>query len=322
MFSSNPCVICNSPLTILEARMGKTCGKPMCRLKYSAFTSEQLCRACGRPLSTSQMAEGLCADKNCQTERMIRQSRERMKVEALERAEQEADRIRVVTEKLRLIRDRLAPTIGIENPASYSLVVIPNLSVPVVEVSGERRQEFRKYLLGLLKYAQINVSEGRIPQPSNDSEAHDPPLPPEVRAVLGAACGQCNGDCCRNGGNHAYLTEESMTTYVARHPELSFDQIVDSYLNYIPDGINQDSCLFHRPTGCSLTRDMRGDICNQFFCKPLVAFRNEATESGRVQGCFGATKTYEFKSVAIIDATGVRQLPTELPQTGDQLQST
>lgn len=39
------------------------------------------------------------------------------------------------------------------------------------------------------------------------------------------------------------------------------------------------SCIYHGPKGCSLTRELRADLCNNFHCEAMSRFRAGMAEA-------------------------------------------
>jgi hypothetical protein len=55
-------------------------------------------------------------------------------------------------------------------------------------------------------------------------------------------------------------------TLLRERPELCIEELVDLYVDRLPEESFEGSCVFHGPTGCTLSRDMRSDTCNLHFC--------------------------------------------------------
>src|SRR5206468_7485578 len=89
--------------------------------------------------------------------------------------------------------------------------------------------------------------------------------------ILASACARCQGHCCGKGGLHAfaYLSVDTLRRFMDDNPTLHPDEVLAAYLDHIGRATYQDSCVFHGPQGCTLSREMRADICNTFFCPGL-----------------------------------------------------
>ena len=88
--------------------------------------------------------------------------------------------------------------------------------------------------------------------------------------VANTACSLCRGWCCFNGADDAFLDEATL----ARMPPglVSTVEVIEMYVERVPDVSYQDSCIFHGSKGCTLDRSMRSDVCNSYFCYGLHSF--------------------------------------------------
>lgn len=90
----------------------------------------------------------------------------------------------------------------------------------------------------------------------------------EDDALGGTLCAVCSGGCCTLGGTTAYLSAATMRRFMALNPRLRPRDVLAAYLDRVPTRGEHDSCVNHGPRGCTLTREMRADICNRYLCKP------------------------------------------------------
>src|SRR5436190_577126 len=84
--------------------------------------------------------------------------------------------------------------------AGHPPAVIPSYTAAVTNLPDGRRRAFRDELTRLISRATAGRDDPAVP-------AEPDVLPPGAAAVLGRACALCHGDCCKQGGDHAYLTE-------------------------------------------------------------------------------------------------------------------
>jgi hypothetical protein len=89
--------------------------------------------------------------------------------------------------------------------------------------------------------------------------------------LVKAACSTCRGFCCRKGGDSAYLTADTIARVRMQHPAMSDTDIASVYLNAVPATSMAQSCIFHGEQGCTLRREFRAQICNDYHCDPLDA---------------------------------------------------
>src|SRR5262249_14417493 len=118
---------------------------------------------------------------------------------------------------------------------------------------------------------------------------------PEVQAVLSRACAQCKGFCCRDGGNFAYLTVDTIRRYMEAHPGVRPREVLAAYLAHLGNKTFRGSCVYHGPDGCTLPRSMRGDTCNDFFCDGLRGFRHNLPGTGPARGFFVSTNDHGIR---------------------------
>lgn len=171
------------------------------------------------------------------------------------------------------LRARRAAARGLD-PAAFPPLVTPACDRPTRPLPASRRRLYEEHLRGLLQ--ALAVGE-RPPGPEIPPEVV---VPPEVDQVLQAGCRACRGRCCETGGAHAYQTVESLRRVREARPRLSAQALVALYLSHLPARTVRGSCVFHGARGCALPRDLRGDMCNRFFCEPLLTWRERALASG------------------------------------------
>jgi hypothetical protein len=96
--------------------------------------------------------------------------------------------------------------------------------------------------------------------------------------VADTACSLCRGWCCLNGEDDAFLDEATL----ARVPSdlVSPAEVIEMYVERVPDAGYQDSCIFHGAKGCALDRSMRSDVCNSYFCHGLHSFISSVEAAG------------------------------------------
>jgi hypothetical protein len=90
-----------------------------------------------------------------------------------------------------------------------------------------------------------------------------------------AACATCRGQCCSHGGEHAYLDEDTIRRVARARPELGARSIAALYRARLAKESFAGSCVFHGAQGCRLPRELRSDLCNEFYCNALKLFVRE-----------------------------------------------
>jgi hypothetical protein len=159
----------------------------------------------------------------------------------------------------------------VEQTSEYSIAIVPHTSVPLGPAVPERVEKLRAHVQRLVETAQSR------PPDSGDAPYQLSEMQDEASQVEGAlfanACRLCRGHCCRAGAEHAFLSVKSIRDYLARFPEATVEEIVETYIRHIPDRSIVDSCVFHTETGCALPREIRSDMCNRWLCRGLIDVR-------------------------------------------------
>ncbi len=183
----------------------------------------------------------------------------------LARLDREQERVRDENESLRPdpeaeeVARRAEREHRAEIPPNALRARLPANADPLAPQDPGRRAAFEQHLRDILR------------SPSPDREEVDAPPPPTGRdALSAAACTACRGSCCRSGGDHAYLTEETVARVLQGRPELGPAQLREDYLRRLPDRTVLNSCIFHGATGCGLPREMRSTTCNLHLCGKLT----------------------------------------------------
>jgi hypothetical protein len=145
------------------------------------------------------------------------------------------------------------------------LLTVPRYRGRPAPLPGERRRAFVRFLRRL-------IQEALTDPPGRPSRAGRINPGPEMRQIAAAGCAACGGHCCSRGGTHAYLDHNSIRRVARAHPTLRAHGLAMLYVHRLPDAPLDGSCVFHRPDGCVLPRALRADLCNAFYCTPLVRF--------------------------------------------------
>jgi hypothetical protein len=280
--ASGRCVICGVALAPGQPPSVVVCTAPACVFRVQWLPAHQKCRICERPLSLAQWAGGVCADRECREEWLVRRPL------AARRAARDA-----MVQKARARRNRSAAKRGIarEERESYRLSVVPRNDDRMSRLPSRRRHAFEQHLRRNLASARERRDAGEAPPPPSREIAApgDASWLPQQRAelaLLGAGCAACRGSCCRTGREHAYNTSDTMLRYVSAFPDQSDDEIVARYLGFMEDRTFTHGCVYQRDTGCTLPRELRSDTCNGFYCSGLQMIRNQFAPGDPVRAYF------------------------------------
>lgn len=140
------------------------------------------------------------------------------------------------------------------------------------------------------------------------------PDDPAADAVGGHLCALCRGRCCRFGlHGKAFIEAHQLRGWLAQRPGAAWVDAVDHWLGHVAPVHLHSSCLFHAEDGCTLPRERRSDVCNQFACDPLQQLRDIATAEPDAVVVVGIVASQVLQGAAAVSAHGTRALP-ELPQ--------
>lgn len=180
-------------------------------------------------------------------------------------------------------------------PATYSsesfpLVAIPSCRRKIVNLSEKRRRRFRDSLQRSLSKA---VAERLHRSPEATKLPDSNPVDSTLQRINDQSCTICAGGCCTQGGDHAYLNEDTLLRVMDQRPNLRPRDVFASYLDRVGTKTYADSCIFHTACGCALPPDLRSSTCLNYFCSGLEQF--SAAFNGRVkpQGAFVVVRSRE-----------------------------
>ena len=132
------------------------------------------------------------------------------------------------------------------------------------------------------------------------------PSPP----IANRLCALCRGRCCRQGlQGKAFLESRDLSDWLAQRPGARWADAVEHYLGYVASEHLQASCLFHAADGCTLPRERRSDVCNQFACSTLAQLRDLAGPQADPLAVVGIAGTHTTCGAAMLSVAGHRWLP-------------
>jgi len=142
-------------------------------------------------------------------------------------------------------------------------VHVPRNIKPLMPVAPDRVRRLREHLIKAIRKAR-GLEHAACPLPAAPAGF--------AARVARVACSICKGWCCQNGGDDAFLDDQTMTRVRRDRPELRAGALPRLYLDRVPARAYEDSCIFHGNKGCVLDRSLRADICNSFFCRGFGAY--------------------------------------------------
>ncbi len=302
-----PCAICGAPRSAAQAAKSIVCANALCDWKLRATPPERRCVECGRPLNNDQLASRVCAQARCRQTHLVDRPA----------AARRAGRLAVLSQG-RELRTRAALDHKIADADSYRVTVVPRNHDQTRPLAARRRHRFAAHLRSMIDRAreqQAQVASGAA-QPA-------PPLPPIVPPakplgdVMLQACIACRGFCCRTGGEHAYITPETMREYRRLNPDVSTEAMVSDYLSYLPTRSLPHGCVFQHAKGCTLPRDMRGDTCNRYYCEALTQLEREVQYDPSPNAFFIATNDAFFSRAVFAAPDFVQLVRARATSTGN-----
>lgn len=156
------------------------------------------------------------------------------------------------------------------------VVVLPQGANQPDRLSSARRDRYKDHLKHILAEATACASIADLPR----DQHYDAPEQrkgidtllarhPRLAQLCDRLCGQCQGGCCAQGADHAYLSAVSMRRQLDANPELNAEHLLHAYLERLPEESMTGACINQTATGCALPRELRSDICNGYFCPEL-----------------------------------------------------
>ncbi len=171
------------------------------------------------------------------------------------------------------------------DPDRVSWSVVPANSASPVPLAPDLRADFSAHLRRLIETPPPttrprSLAQSVAPATPDPPSALDPPGAAES-AALARACSACRGWCCRRGGTHAFLDQDSLARVLQADPTLTVRALEALYLAHLGGDHLDGGCIFQGATGCRLPRELRSNTCNTWFCEDLMSWRSAQTAEKR-----------------------------------------
>jgi len=196
---------------------------------------------------------------------------------------------------------------GSELPGILVRSVLPANSDPIVPQDPARRVVFAQHLAEIAEGAVLDRAQ-LVADPFDAEVASD------RESLSTGVCTACRGSCCRSGGDHAYLTEETIVRALQAHPDWTLAEILKSYLDCVPAESVLNSCIYHSATGCGLPRDLRSSTCNRYLCGKIRNLRDALPEQRPPAVLAVMFDDGKWARSALIDPKSVKILTEEVPR--------
>lgn len=225
------------------------------------------CPACNTGLTPTQVFHpGHCGQRNCAEYVMVQAHKKREK----EREKAYAKRIKSAKKAMKPELKQAARYLE-EDRKAVRVGVVPYQNAPLAPISDSYQAALGAHLDKIIEATFAAADDARPIEMRAPDEGTRP-------FVFAAACGACQGKCCARGGGetYAFLGRETIQHVRAQSPDLSPEEIRQTYLDAVPERSVQGACAFQSERGCTLARDWRASICNTFICHDLDALWDAA----------------------------------------------
>ena len=198
--------------------------------------------------------------------------------------------------------------------ARYLPLLLPSGPRRRIRLSKRRRDAYRNHLLRILAEIAAGPKPLATPAPL-DGDRGGP------TTLAGRVCAMCSGGCCVRGGDTAFLSADTIRRFMSRRLQLEPAGVLAAYLDRVQARTETGSCIHHTAQGCSLPREMRSDICNNYVCESLVSLQRAQREAADFDGVIAIRRRQtewtrgtllqnnEITGVAVITQSGTAALP-------------
>lgn len=180
-------------------------------------------------------------------------------------------------------------TLSEDNEDIEHFVVIPSGRDKLIPISEERINKYAAHLDSIIEEAIKYQCVDDVPEDDNH-KAHKKLLKreaffeenPAIRNFSDQFCMMCKGGCCSSGEEKAYLSASSIRRVLDSQSELSAAELKDAYLSHLGESAMRNSCINQGPKGCTLPRELRSSICNQFYCIPVDKHQDKIKDKNSI----------------------------------------
>ncbi len=322
----------------MQIRRGETCEVCNDIIKFSHRTRKSTLRVCGAAdcrsvsLHIERMHPSATKSYLRQHQKRVGKNREaaaaRLARIKRQEAVEAAGDLRIKSAVLLQVEANVTPVVTIQSPRQACSPPPP-----------DRIEIYSRYLTDVIGRAQKDTVEPI----EGEEKIHRKQMTvetlfnaePVLRILSDQVCAVCEGGCCVQGENTAYLTPRTIHRFMDANPTMSPDDVHQAYVDRIPTETVTDSCINQSPTGCALPREMRSDTCNSYYCDGLTNWHDSPPEQRgdqllvvrRTKKLWGAYPgdPNDVMKVAIVDCTGtadvtdtaLASLETSAPASGD-----
>ncbi|MEZ5505582.1 MAG: hypothetical protein R3F38_06205, partial [Gammaproteobacteria bacterium] len=220
------CVICEAPMPVADLLLQKAAPYFVCR----QFDCQRLIQQLPR-MNTPQFNALLAFHR-----RQLVERREREQARQHHQQQVEANE---ATDNQALLEAFVAQ--HPELPAPPDVMPLPKGINTLRPVSAERRSRFLQHLEQALDEATACANVNELPQDQH-YVAHERRVKqdallaslPRLQSLSDQLCTLCQGGCCSEGADHAYLSAVSLRRQLDADPTLTADALAQLYRDHIP----------------------------------------------------------------------------------------
>ncbi len=121
----------------------------------------------------------------------------------------------------------------------------------------------------------------------------------ELPVIADKLCMTCKGACCVAGKDHAYVSVHSIRKYMDSNPNMSEEEVFDSFYALRPAITIEGGCINQGEFGCGLPREMRSLTCNGFYCEHVTGYLDAVEQyQGKAKKALAVQRTYTLDRFA------------------------
>lgn len=257
-FQPNRCMVCDSPLiqNPIKPDVPKICNHVQCQALYKQRLD----------MSPALYKQHFQRQQQYIIQKKFAEIEKQKHIERVKHAEFDENEI---------MRKRAEDRLSSRNGRSIKVTQIPTGLEALKPLEAERINEYLQHVQSAIERAceVEDISElldDQLLATHQSLLLQDARITsnPMLEAEVEKLCGLCRGGCCAAGGNHAYIHAVTVRRLMDGL-SVNAGELLDFYQQHLPQFSIVGSCINQTPTGCSLPRQYRSDVCNLYLCEEL-----------------------------------------------------
>ncbi|MBD9357898.1 hypothetical protein [Methylomonas albis] len=202
-------------------------------------------------------------------------------------------------------RTEAAEALDFGQSETFPIAVVPHWEPKLVPLTHEDYRMLAEFLNGLISSETTETIPNEFMEAPPQSDT-----PPAMLSRLGQVCAICRGFCCFHGAAHnAFLDHKTLLRFVTEKPELELYDAVEIYLDYLPSQHYFNACLYQGEQGCTLPREMRANICNDYQCGGLRTARERFATNSDNRAFVVVRHDHKIQRAAFINGSSIIHYP-------------